>query len=295
MNTSPNNVSGRLSADELQFASWWVKNGALVRRSVYILLAVLLAITWGYSLWGLLDAYAISYPRESRITGDIALNQQRLSALEQDIPQNVTLSEVHVLQTVDERYDMSVEIVNPNGQWWAEFNYRFNFSGEMTPVETGYVLPQGTQILTELGYKPKAKGGRTAILVIDNVRWHRVDPDMVGSSYKDFVKDHLAISFDKIKYDTDISFDTKKIGQTSFILVNNGAYGYRSLDLIVRIYRGSVPAAINQISITNLSPGERRPIQMVWLENLPGISKTEIIPQVNLLDKDSYLPTQYFK
>ncbi len=292
---SNNEVNGRLSADELQFASWWVKNRLLIRRIVYGMLIGLSVLTWGYSIWGLLDAYAVSYPRESRIIREIALNQQRLAALEQDIPQNVTLSEVRVLQTVNERYDMSLDMVNPNSQWWVEFNYQFNFSGELTPLKSGFVLPQGTQILTELGYKPKARGGRTAVLTIENVRWHRIDPSFVGASYKDFVKERMSLTFDDIKYDTDIVYDTKKIGQSTFILVNGGAYGYRSLDLIVRLYRGSVPAAINQISVTNLSPGEKRPIQLIWPENLPGISKTEIIPQVNLLDKNVYLPTQYFK
>lgn len=290
-----NNADGRMSADELKFATWWVRNRMLVRQIVQNTLIGCSVIVWGYTLWGLLDAFAISYPRESRIIRDIALNQQRLSSLEQDMPQNVTMSEVRVLQTADERFDMTLEVANPNAQWWAEFNYHFNFSGEMTAEKSGYVLPQSSQILTELGYKPKAKGGRSATLVVDNVRWHRVDPTMVGSNYKEFIKERLSLAFDNIKYDTDIAYGTKKIGQTSFTLVNNGAYGYRSLDLIARLYRGSSVVALNQISVTDLSPGERRPIQMVWLDNLPGISKTEIIPQVNLLDEASYLPPQYFK
>lgn len=295
MATSNNDTSGRISAQELQFASWWVRNRLLVTRIGYGVLIGLCAATWGYALWGLLDAYAISYPRESRITREIALNQQRLAALETDRPQNANLTEVTVLQTVDNRFDMAAEVVNPNEQWWAEFNYRFTISGEQTPIRNGYVLPQSRQILTELGYKPSSRGGRSATLVFENVRWHRIDPSFVGVSYPEFAKKRLDLAFENVKYDTDIAYGTRKIGQSSFLMVNRGAYGYRDLDLVVRLYRGAAPVAINKIRLTNVAPGERRSVQMVWLENIPSVGRTEIVPQINILDPEAYLPTQYFE
>jgi hypothetical protein len=290
----PENEAGRFTSGELQFASWWVRNGPMLRRAGHGVLIGLSVIVWGYVLWGLLDAYAISYPRESRITRQIALNQQLLAGLPTDVPQTVSLSEVSVYQTTDNRYDMSVEVTNPNQQWWPEFNYHFNLSGEQTPVQNGYVLPSGKQVLTELGYKPKTQGGRSATLVIDNVRWHRVDPTVVGTNYKDYLGTRLAMSFQDIGYDTNITLGTTKVGQSSFTLVNNSAYGYWSIDLIVRLYRGSSVVAINDIKLDKILPGEHRPIQVTWLDNIPSVTQTEIIPQVNVLDSSVFLPTQYF-
>lgn len=286
--------SSRFTPGELKLASWWTRNQIVVRRVGRGLLIGVALLLWGYSFWGLVDAFAISYPRESRLTHDIAVNQQRLVALEQDRPQNVSLSQVTVLQSTDGRYDMVVEVSNPNAQWWAEFNYRYSLSGEETPIRSGYVLPGGTQILTELGFKPTAKGGRIAVLEVENVRWHRVDPAQVGSDYKTFAEKRLALEFQDVKYDTDIVLGTSRVGQTSFTLVNNSGYGFWSVDLVVRLYRGSSVVDLNKISIDRLAPGERRPIQMTWFSNLPSVSKTEIIPQVNLLNSGSFLPTQYF-
>ncbi|MFZ2803950.1 MAG: hypothetical protein WA001_01880 [Patescibacteria group bacterium] len=288
------NEEGRFTSGELEFASWWVRNGPLARRVGHGVLIFLSVIFWGYAIWGLLDAYAISYPRESRIDYEIATNEQLLTALATDVPQNVSLSDVSVFQTTDSRYDMSVTLTNPNAQWWADFNYHFNLSGESTPEQSGYVLPSSQQILTQLGYSPKTQGGRSASLVIDNVHWHRVDPSVVGASYKDYLGERLALSFQDITYDTNITLGTSKVGQTSFTLVNNSAYGYWKVNLIVQLYRGSTPIAINQIELDNIQPGEHRPVQMTWFDNIPSVTQTQITPQVNVLDPASFLPTQYF-
>ncbi len=289
------NKVGGLSRNELQFASWWVRNRLMLRRWGYGSLIALCVIFWGYAVWGMVDAYVISFPRESRIMRQIAINQQLLAGLESDRPQNVDTSEVSVFNSTANRLDMMVEVTNPNPQWWMEFNYRFNVSGEDTPLRTGYVLPSGKQLITELGFKPGAKGSRTATFAVDNIRWHRIDPNLVGDDYKKFFESRLQVQATNITYDTDIVFDAKRVGQTSFTLVNNGAYGYWNLDVVVRLYRGSSVSAVSVYKVDHFSPGESRDIKLIWPDNLTGVSKTEIIPQVNILNQAVYLPTKYFK
>lgn len=290
-----NELQGRFTTGELKLASWWVKNHPLVRRIGYGSLIGASALLWGYVVWSLLDAYAISYPRESRIVRDIALNQQRLAALQSDQPQDVAVSDASVFQATDNRLDMVVEITNPNPMWWVEFNYKFNVSGEETPTRTGYALPNGTQVLTELGYRPKSPGVGNASLVVENVRWHRVDPKTVGSSYDEFATSRFAFDARDVVYSTDLVIGTRPVGQSSFTLVNGSAYGFWSVDLVVRLWRGPSVVAVNKIALTKVQPGESRPVKLVWLENLPGITETEVIPQVNLLDPGVYLPTTQFK
>lgn len=289
------NSIGGLSSGDLQMANWWVRNHILMRKLGYGLLIAFCAALWGYSLWGLLDAYAISYPRESRLTRDIALNQQLLSALETDRPLQVGISDVNVFNGTDNRLDMEVVISNPNPQWWAEFNYRFDVSGEQTSLRSGYVLPESEQHVTELGFKPEARGGRSANFAVENVRWHRLDPSQVGESYKAYAQNRMRIRFENVKYDSSLTVGSKKVGQTTFDLINDGAYGFWGVDLYIRLMRAGNTLAIQQIRVTDLSPGAKRPMQIVWTDNPAGVTETEIIPQVNLLDPNSFLKTQYFK
>ena len=292
---SSHDLQGHFTIGELKLASFWVRNRLLIRRLGYGSLIGLSVLLWGYVLWSLVDAYAISYQIESRIPRDIALNQERLTALDTDVPEVLAPSSVSVFRTLDNRMDLVVELTNPNAMWWVEFNYRFSVSGEETPIRSGYSLPNGRQILTELGYRPKSAGGLSATLLLDNVRWHRIDPSLLRGTYEDFAKQRFALTFKDITYDTDIVLGTRPVGQSSFTLVNKSSYGLWNVDLVVRLYRGPSFVAVNKITITNVHPGEERPLKMVWIDNLPGVTKTEIIPQANLLDPNLYLPTKYFE
>lgn len=284
--------SGFTSGD-LQAANWWVRNKLKIKFWSRVTLISLNVLVWGYVFWGLLDAYAISYPRESRITAEIANNQQILDTIEQDRPRNIGTSQVSVFTSTEDRLDMMVDLENPNDQWWMEFSYHFNVSGEETSKRQGFVLPASQNTLTELGWKPKAKGGKTARLIVENIRWHRVNPDEVDNNYNEFIRKRFgAVSTQRVSYDFASPTQGQSIGRTSFDIVNNGAYGYWSIDYVIKIKRGTTVVAVNRINIRNLKPGETRPIEIYWPETASGISKTEIIPVVNLLDPSVYLPSE---
>lgn len=288
-------IGGGFSEGELEFASYWVKNRIAIRRAGYASMIAVNVFLWLYISWGILDAYAISYPRESRMSSEIANNQLTLEALEVNRPRNIQTGGVVVFESTDGRYDMGVDVENVNPQWWAEFNYRFNLSGQPTPMRSGYIMPQTRSVLTELGYKPKTKGGLSAQFVIENIRWHRVDPNQVGELYKNFELERFNLAVTNIKFQNDLVIGTKKIGRTFFDIVNHGSYGYWSMDFIVKLYRGSTVAGINKVNLTNIVPGETRTVEIDWFEKLPStITKTEVIPVMNFLDEKNYLPTQKF-
>ena len=289
-----NESIGGFTPGELQFASWWVRNRVALRKAERNSLIVLIVLLYGYSAWGLLDAFVISYPRESLITQGIATNQQLLAGLENDRPQSVQVSDATVFTNSDGRVDMMSEVDNPNTQWWAEFNYRFNLGGEDAPLRSGYVLPGGSQVITQLGYTPQTAGSKQATVTVDNVRWHRLDPSVTAVGYDNYKNDRLNLAINNLQYTT-LKLGTKTVGQTTFTLVNNSAFGFWEVDLVVRLIRGDQPEAVTQIAETDLSPNETRNIQITWTDNPPSVQRTEVIPQVNILDPTAFLPTEYFK
>src|ERR1700750_2860456 len=92
---------GGFTAGELQVASFWVRHRDVLFRALYTALITLSLLSWGYVMFGVVDAYILSYPRESRFTREIALNQQRLAALESDRPRDVASGNVSVFQGTD--------------------------------------------------------------------------------------------------------------------------------------------------------------------------------------------------
>jgi len=288
-----NVVIGRgFTEGELKAASWWVRNHLAIRTWSRIILIGLNVLVWGYVSWGLLDAYAISYARESNITMAIAVNQQNLDRLMQDRPLNVGTSAVLVFPTTEDRIDIAVDIENPNQAWWAEFSYKFNVAGEQTPARQGFVLPGELTTLTELGFKSTAPNSRSAQLLIDNIRWHRVEPGEVELDYQKYITKRFGgVSTENVRFEPSSVVAGRNASRTTFDVVNNGAFGYWAIDYVIKLKRGSTVIAVNRINVRELKPGETRNIDLYWYDTIQSVTQTEITPIVNLLDTNSYLPS----
>ncbi len=288
---SENHVIGSgLTDQELKVASFWVRNHFLLRRIGYGTLAVIGAISWLYVLWGLLDAYAISYPREARIPIRILQNQLAVDGLIASAPKPITPSQTSVFQATEKRLDFLVEIMNPNTTWWAEFDYQFDNAGERTPLHRGYILPSSKRYLTELGYESKSQS-RTGTLVVENIQWHRLDPNAVQRDYAAFAASRLQFSIDKPTYTRDLTIGTQTVGQSQFTVVNESAYGYWNPSITVVLFRGTTPVAATTIQRSDIKGGESVPMTVNWFENIAGVSKSDIRVDVNILDPKVFLPT----
>jgi hypothetical protein len=287
-NGSP--VGSGFTEGELQFASFWVRNKVAIRKAIYAFLIVINAIFWGYAAWGFIDGYALSGPRESRIPQEIAANEIISRQLTSSRPQSVQVSPVDVFQNTDNRLDLLVPVANPNTQWMAEFTYRFNVSGELTPARSGFLLPGEKTYLGEFGFSQKTPGARTGALTVDNLKWRRLDPNMVGSDYASWVARRSAFQISDIKQSSTVAIGGKSVLRTSFTFSNPTAYGYWNVDLYVVLKRGDVPVAANKITLSNVASGETRPVALDWFEQLPQVTDTEVVPVVNYLDSSAYMP-----
>jgi len=282
-----------LSDQELKLASFWVRNKPRFKTAGYSLLIGLCSVFWLFVLWSLLDAYAISYPREARIPRIIASNQVTIESLQRFAPKPIQTSNANVFNTTDGRKDMLAEITNPNDKWMATFTYQFKLGGVLTPERTGFALPMDQSYITELGYTPETNAN-TAELIINQVTWKRLTPDDIGASYADFSQQHLDLTFDNITYENNMDLNGQKIGQTAFILNNHSAYGYWNVELTIILYRADRPVGVTTITEHELRPGEARSIQINWFDNISGVSKTDIRAKINILDVNSYLSSTRF-
>lgn len=294
-------VGSGFTEGELKFASFWVRNRVILEKARFWSLVLVNTLVWSYVLWGILDAYAISYPRESRITADIARNQFLASQLQGNKPQNIVLGGMGVFQGTDGRLDFAIPVHNPNSDWWVEFTYHFNVSGEQTPSRSGYLLPGEKSYLGEFGFKPKTAGMRSGVLTVDNnsIRWHRIDRALVGADYpawlarrNQFRADNKTFTADSVTAPVSGSATNQRFSRTSFDFVNPSAYGFWQVKLYIVLKRAGSTVAVTSITLDRVLPGETRPVNVDWFERLPSITETEVIPVVNFLDTSAYLPTE---
>ncbi len=286
-------IGSGMTENELQLATWWVRHRAQFYSGLRWFLIILNVILWAFVLSSLLDAYAISYPRESRIPRIIALNQLAASGLQANVPQPIQPSDVSVFDITGNRKDFLVQLSNPNTTWWAEFDYHFTVGDEKTPTHQSFILPHSQRYITEIGADIKA-ASRSGQLVVDNLRWHRVDPSAVDRDYTSFSANRLQFAYDNVAYKRDLKVGDQIVGQTTFDFRNPSAYGYWNADITVILYRGSAVAGVTTIGQSDIRPGSTTPISINWFDNLSGITKTEIETDVNILDPKVYLTSERF-
>ncbi len=294
MQPEQHEIGSGLSEKQLGYASWWVQNSPLLKKIGFGLLITFAAVNWGFVFWTLLDGFVISYPLESRIVQHIAQNELTLDTLLQTAPKPVQTSDISIFSATGNRQNFLVQMTNDNTQWWAEFTYHFTNGDVQTPDHKSYILPQSQRYLTELGWRGASFGN--AQLVIDNVRWHRISADVVGAGkdYASFANDRNQLQLLNPEYKNDLTIGTQTIGRTNFTLTNPSGFGFWEVEITAILYRAGSAVGVTSIVERTIKPGETRPITIDWFENLPGVSKTELQANVNVLDPSVYLPSSKF-
>lgn len=287
---SPN--TDGLTDRELGFASWWIRHQPLLRRIGYGALIALVAGFWIYVLWSLTDAFLLSRTREMQIPQRIAENQLAQSGLVNTAPEPIQSTSVLRFSNTDNRQDFVAQLANPNAQWWAEFTYHFRVGDETTPDRKAFILPSSQRYVTEIGWNG-SKVNEPA-LEVSSVTWKRVDPLQVQRDYETFASARLRFEAVDPSYASNLTIGTKTIGQSFFSLSNASAFGYWSVDLTVLLMRQGVPIAVTTLRQEQLRPGERRPLVINWFDNPTGVTETVVQTNVNILDPNSYLPTERF-
>lgn len=279
-------TGSNLSDQQLELASFWVKHRLTLRRLGYGSLIALGGVLWAFVLWGLLDAYAISYPVESRITRRILQNQNNLAPLFLKAPTPIRPADVATFANTDGRVDAMVEIENNNDVWYAEFDYAFALAGDQrTATRHGFILPKSRRFLVEPGI---TAGSAQPSLIIENLSWKRITADQIGDSLESYLASREPTVSD-IKYARDETVGTQVVGRSTFTVTNNTAYSYYDPEFVVVLLRGGSPAAVTRITRDRLNAGESVPFDIQWYDQPAGITETIVQPEINYLNAATYI------
>jgi len=77
-----------------------------------------------------------------------------------------------------------------------------------------------------------------------------------------------------------------------FKITNQTAYAYYEAPLQILLYSGSELVGVQTYSVNNFLAGEKRNVNLSWPGGLQTVSRTEVKPNINILDDDVYLKYQ---
>ncbi len=276
------------SAQELQFANWWVRHRVTLHTLGYGAILFWIVLSWGYGLWVVFDTYALSYPKDQRIPARIALIAPTPDALSLAAPQPLQPGSTSSVPANEGRFHALAPVSNPNTLWWAEITYRFRAADRETPARAAVLLPGDTRILGEFGIAQGAIGNPG--ISIETTVWHRIDPAItLPSAYEAYKTERFPITLDTPVYKTDLLLEGKPLGTSSVTLRNPSGYQYRDVEVLTLLFRNSAVVGAQKFIVPQLGPGTQERVDQVWPEAPEGVDRVEVHPFVNILDPQTFV------
>lgn len=284
MSIAPYQIGSGMSDSDLNTATWWVKHKLALRRAGYGTLIAFSIGCWGYAVWSYVDAYLISWPRESRIQKVISQQTVPLEALVSVAPEALQPAETQAFSGTDGRLDFLNSLTNPNTYWLAKVQFRFKVGEQVTETQTVTISPRSTRPLTQLGWKGSGNGE----LEVQSIEWKRIPSKLVGGNYDAFSAERQDFTITEPVFTS----TAENTGQSDFTITNNSGYGYWHVPLVVTLLRQGVPLTINQVDLQSFKPNEARRMSLQWFDTIAGVDKVEVTPYVDILDPAAYLPSE---
>ncbi len=275
-----------VSLEEMNFGLWLSENRKKIMRIVVIALIAISAFFFIYSSYN----YVI-YFLNSSDKNDAALVRNNVVS-QRKVVSDMVVASPQVFKS-GEAYDLAVNVKNPNDKFSTHFNYCFVVNEKDLGCGSSFILPGEGKSVTALGQKIDTASPLVAFK-LTSISWQRVDTHTIPD-WSSFASGRLNFSLENINLSlAGESGLSEKVGLDSleFTITNRTAYGYYEVPLAISFYRGSELIGVNKYVLQNFLAGESRPVRLSWIGGLGDVSRTEIRPELDLLDNNIYLKYQ---
>ncbi len=277
-----NPVEG-MTARELGWSQWWLDHRERVRKAGIGFLIGIDVLLLGIGAWGFTDWLAFGGLREEQAIRE--MTGAGYGRFEGIGLQDVRIGAPIVLPGGSGKIDILVPVENPNPRFWAELDYRLVIGGTALPLRVVSVLPGHSRYLAELG--ASTENGSSVDLKVEKRVWHHADTP-ADLDPQAFAETRLNIRSQNAVFTPSDPQATTPSSNAQFALVNDTAFGYYDVGLLVLLYRGDAIVGVNHASVDRLLPGERKPMQVFWYQPLPQVTKIEVLPEINIYDPAVY-------
>ena len=206
--------------------------------------------------------------------------------------QSITAGDVKVFSLGEGRYDLFIELANPNNDWWAEISYSFADGEESTQTFSGFLLPGEQKPLTAL-YQEFTSRPSGAEFVVNDLTWHRVDSHEI-SDFDNWLTDHQNFVVDNADYSTDVEIGETNLARSTFTIENKTPYSYwDGKFLVVLLSGGGGVLGVNEVTVAGFESSETRSVTVNWFGDAPSSASTaevKVITNINFFDEDAYMP-----
>jgi len=277
----------KFTEKELGRAYWFVVNKEKLKKGGLIALAVVAGILFLYGAGGMLWFYAYQYNELAKLQIDIADPKLDYSYLhEKNNPLPIEIGEARVLKTRADKFDVVVEVKNPNQSWYlSSFDYYFLVGNGSTEKKTSFLLPEEDRYLMELNWTSEENFSEAQI-VLENLKWKK------QSDFASLREKILKIVIDKADF-----IPAQKLGlaeevtvsQAVFFAKNAGAYNFSRVDFSVLLFRGGSLVGATRTALEPFGSENESEVKVNFYHSIGSVDSILVAPEVDILNPDSFM------
>lgn len=279
-----------LSTKQLNVGLWYRQQTKLFFLIIVWTLVIVASVLWSYSLYFLGDYLFVGLKQERQ---NLSALTESINVVRYDFDANLSIGRAQALPLGNNHYDLIGTLTNNNIQVRGLFNYYFLVDGRKFGGGSAFIFPQEERLVISINAKIDFVPS-SVVLVLDNFRWQRINlheiPDW--TSFKD---NHLDFAIrDKVFVGAGESglSENLELNQVFFSLVNQTPFNYRQAPFLVVLYSKGQIAAVNRYLVLDFKPKQQEKITLTITGKLPPIDSIEVIPDVDILNKNNYGPIE---
>lgn len=274
-----NSDKQKISDKQIEGNLWYIKNKALIKKTIIIILSLIILFLYGFSLFKFI-IIQIQYTNSRKNYNPITIDFQ--SWHERNRPKDLIIINRNIIKLGNNNYDIVFDIQNPNKKMAIkELTYKFVYDNEKSSEEKNiFFLPEETKKLVDFNVQSD-KIIRTVDFEIINISWDRLKASEI---------DNLSKAIFLIK-DEELHLDNNSNIRNwiEFKVINQSPYNWLVTKFYVSLYLGSKLVAINQITTNEFYSQEEKHLKTSWFYKMPSYVTLKIEPEVNVLNKENYI------
>lgn len=279
---------GGLSLKQLNFGLWIQKQRSNLSTIAVILLLIFIVSSLSYSSYHLIHYLAIGRKADKAMTLDLSLDLLNIEAYRlRTAPEELRFGDISIFK-VNDAYDFSLLVSNPNERHMAHIEYCFSDLGKDIACAFSFISPLEEKYLISLNIKSSALF-QNPNFVIKDLSWQPINRHDIPD-WEAYSKKHFNVEISDINYNKANTNSSSPQQNLSFNIKNNSAYHLKQLPLQISLLSGTRLVGVNIYLLENLLSSESRDLSFSWPASLDRVDSVKIYPEFNVLDRDAYLP-----
>ncbi|MGE5426029.1 MAG: hypothetical protein ACM3PZ_03065 [Bacillota bacterium] len=277
-----------LTVRKMHFGLWLSENRPKITRGLAAFLIIASAVMFVYSTYNYIFYFLEGKKADEKLAGELTTNLVDTQAYRNaNTPQPLAIGEVSVFGTVG-RHDFLVPLKNPNLKHFSNFEYCLVSGDDKIACGESFILPASEKNLLIAGIETVNEPSNVR-LEISNLFWQRLSAHEI-QDWSEYRSERMDVALGPIKYESDNRGGRNAFHDLSFTIKNTSAYSYLQFPLDIILYNGSLPSAVNSFRLDNFLSGESREVSVSWASAGERVTRAVVEPDVNILDKENFLP-----